>query len=331
MRMNRLKLYLAVSVLLSAAFMLNACGNAAESSRAASLPGDDIRIIIPEETAFSSAEDPAQTAESTAESAAESTAESAESTSAPAESTAAESTEPLSTEETRKAPESSTEGTTAAPQPTSAPLPTGSETKPLPTETTSAPTEAPVPENPYRDYFRNTVFVGDSRTLCLSSGGALEYRLLDEASVSASWGGKADQESAMNNAENAAARKPAQAVFWYGVNDAQSTHRDDAEYFIGHYAAVIDCFAALSPESRISVLSILDTSVLEQDYYEGQEENIRRYNEAIRSLCEARGWQYLDITALFTGEDTFAANDHIHFSKTWYEKRFLPAVKLQLA
>lgn len=172
-------------------------------------------------------------------------------------------------------------------------------------------------------------FIGDSRTLSLSSGGNLAYRLVPGSSVFATWGGKIIDESASANAITAGKANKKIGVFWYGINDAQSSDLDaryDVERFRENYEKLIDLYLKENSDSEIVILSILTTSVNERDYYEGQEENIKDYNEQLKTLCEEKGYTYIDISVLYTGEECFAENDFIHFSKSWYENNFIPFV-----
>ncbi len=188
---------------------------------------------------------------------------------------------------------------------------------------TEVPTPAPVPSLAIDDI----AFIGDSRTLTMASGGRLEFGLVPTSSVFATWGGELHQDSARNNALNAATANRKLAIFWYGINDVQSDPGQTlADQFLANYTTIIDLYRNGNPDGDIVVLSILSTSVHEKDYYNGQEENIRRYNAKLADLCAERGYTYLDISALFTGDECLAPNDNIHFSKEWYETRFLPTI-----
>jgi len=193
-------------------------------------------------------------------------------------------------------------------------------------ETTEEVTTVPQTEAPLT--YEDVVFVGDSRTLSLSSGGRLEYMLVPEGSVLATWGGQLPDQSAFDNAATAGAKNSKAAIFWYGVNDVQmNADRDNADAFIANYKAVIDTFIQAGGSGQIYILSILNTTVREKDYYEGQEANITAYNAKIAEYCAQNGYVYLDITALLTGDECFAADDNIHFSKEWYENSFLPYIQ----
>ncbi len=172
-------------------------------------------------------------------------------------------------------------------------------------------------------------FIGDSRTLSLATGGRLAYNLLPGSSVFATWGGKITDETAFNNATTAGEADKKIGVFWYGINDAQSSNlevRYDVDLFRTNYEKIVDAYLAENPDSEVVILSILTTSVNEQDYYDGQEENIAAYNAALKAMCEEHGYRYIDITVLYTGEECFAEGDFIHFSESWYRNNFIPFI-----
>jgi lysophospholipase L1-like esterase len=172
-------------------------------------------------------------------------------------------------------------------------------------------------------------FIGDSRTLSMATGGKLAYGLVPSSSVYATWGGKITDSSASANTQAAANAQKKVAIFWFGINDVQSsdlTIRNDVALFCSNYENLIDLYRKTNPNSNIVVLSILTTSTQEKDYYEGQEDNIIAYNNALQALCNEKNYTYIDISSLYTGDECFADGDYIHFSKEWYEDVFLPHI-----
>ena len=228
------------------------------------------------------------------------------------ESTPAASTVPSTELQTPPVTEAATEPPTE--------IPTEPVTEPATEPSTEAPTESPLT-------ISDVAFIGDSRTLTMATGGRYEFNLIPSSSVFATWGGELTQDSAKQNAQAAAAADRDLAIFWYGINDVQSDPEQKlAPQFIANYEAIIDLYHNINPDSKIVILSILSTSVHEKDYYEGQEENILRYNRGLAALCSEKGYIYLDITDLFTGDECLAPDDYIHFSRDWYAHSFLPEV-----
>ena len=177
----------------------------------------------------------------------------------------------------------------------------------------------------------DVVFIGDSRTMSLDSGGALEYRLVPSDSVFATWGGQLIDTSALDNAQKAAAVMRKKAVFWYGINDVQmNPNRDDEAVFWGNYERVINAYKEINPKSEIYIASILTTTVHEKDYYEGQNSNIAKYNHIITEKCRENGYHYISLRSLLQGDEDYAENDNIHFSRKWYTEKFLPAMQQAL-
>ena len=228
------------------------------------------------------------------------------------ESTPAASTAPSTELQTPPVTEAATEPPTE--------IPTEPVTEPATEPSTEAPTESPLT-------ISDVAFIGDSRTLTMATGGRYEFNLIPSSSVFATWGGELTQDSAKQNAQAAAAADRDLAIFWYGINDVQSDPEQKlAPQFFANYEAIIDLYHNINPDSKIVILSILSTSVHEKDYYEGQEENILRYNRGLAALCSEKGYIYLDITNLFTGDECLAPDDYIHFSRDWYAHSFLPEV-----
>lgn len=240
------------------------------------------------------------------------------------------------TQATTEAPtDFTTESTEPAIEPTT-PVPTQPVTEPLtepltepPAEPQTEPQTESMTEPPTESLLtiNDVAFIGDSRTLTMSTGGRYEFNLIPSSSVFATWGGELTQDSAKQNAQAAAAADRDLAIFWYGINDVQSDPEQKlAPQFIANYEAIINLYRNINPDSEIVILSILSTSVYEKDYYEGQEENICRYNAELATLCAENDYTYLDITELFTGDECLAPDDYIHFSKEWYVHFFLPEV-----
>lgn len=232
-----------------------------------------------------------------------------EETTTTAEETTPEITVPTTEEETTSA-ESATE--------------TESETE----TTTKSMSETATQQETKRDLsavnYDSVVFVGDSRTLSLGSGGKLEYRIVPDSAICATWGGQLVDASAMDDTRNAAGKMREKAVFWYGVNDVQmNPMRDNVDNFLGNYATLINEYAKINPSGKIYIVSILNTGVNEKDHYEGQEENIVRYNAALKKYCEECGYTYVDATGLLVGEEGIL-DDNIHFSEWFYREKYVP-------
>ncbi len=232
-----------------------------------------------------------------------------------------------------KAPE-----TTAA---TEAPEETGGDETTAPEETTEPETTAPettVPETTVpettsepKELAWDVAFVGDSRTVFMGTSeinGVTGAGILPESALFATYGGQLVDDSAFENAENAALCGRRKAVFWYGVNDVQmNPERDNADVFVANYDRVIEVFHQWTQEMEIIFLSVVDAAVDEKDYYPGQRENVAAYNEALKAYAEANGYTFIDLTPL-AGEnpDEWMLPDRIHFTDEFYA-RLLPFLR----
>ncbi len=202
------------------------------------------------------------------------------------------------------------------------------ETQTEPTKQTE-PSTAPSPGSP--DYGK-VAFIGDSRILYLGSGEDPRFAgLVPNDAINGTSGAQVAFGVAHQDAMDAAIKNRAIAVFWYGINDVQvSYQRDDVDFFIGEFSSVIDTYkSANTSNSKICILSVLSTGEAEKDYYPEQNANIDRYNEGLKALCKDKGYTYLDVTGLFRG-DACLRDDHIHFTKEWYENELLPYLKNEL-
>ncbi|MBP5294716.1 MAG: hypothetical protein J6Y95_03230, partial [Lachnospiraceae bacterium] len=188
----------------------------------------------------------------------------------------------ISTESLTEAP---TEPSTVPPTESSTEAPTAPPTEPPtapPTEPTIQTEETTA--SPSVDYSK-IIFVGDSRTKTMASGGRYEFRLVPDDCVSATWGGTLYDGNAQHDVTEAVFKRRPVMVFWYGINDVQMhPERDNVDIFIQNYDRLLS-LTAENPGCTVYVLSILTTTIYEKDYYEGQNENIRRYNEALSAYC----------------------------------------------
>lgn len=198
---------------------------------------------------------------------------------------------------------------------------------------------ATYPKNPGSEY-KDIAFIGDSRTVYMGTKREDGFGLVPDTSIFGTYGGvlpdarksenalSEKEKATLSDVREAALQGKKKAVFWYGINDVQvNPERDNVTVFLNNYKRILDLYQSICPTSKIYIVSILTTSSKEKDYYAKQEENIGAYNNALRILCNERGYIYMDITSLYGGEDSFKAGDHIHFSKLWYENVFLPRMK----
>ena len=219
------------------------------------------------------------------------------------------------TDATTEAPET-TEPETTAPEETTEPETTAP-------ETTEPETIAPETTAEPKELAWDIAFVGDSRTVFMGTAeinGVKGAGILPESALFATYGGQLVDDSAFENAENAALSGRHKAVFWYGVNDVQmNPERENADVFVANYDRVIEVFHQWTQEMEIIFLSVVDAAADEKDYYPGQRENVAAYNEALKAYAEANGYTFIDLTPL-AGEnpDEWMLPDRIHFTDEFY-------------
>ncbi|MBP5225629.1 MAG: hypothetical protein J6Z38_08640 [Lachnospiraceae bacterium] len=176
------------------------------------------------------------------------------------------------------------------------------------------------------DYdFSDTTFIGDSRIKTMGTGGRYEFALLKDTDIYATWAVLTTQKPAFDDAWMAGYQKRPKAVFWYGINDVQVGDREDYEDFVRHMDDLIITFHEENNFAEIYILSVLTTTPQEKDYYEGQNENIARYNQGLAAYCAANGYHFVDITDLYSDADIIEG-DNIHFKQEWYVNKFLPRI-----
>lgn len=178
------------------------------------------------------------------------------------------------------------------------------------------------------DYFDNTLFLGDSRTVALQANGFIRgentfavngishVTFLTQQFTDSVTGVTGDIFSIVKE------RKPDKIYVALGVNGVAYI---DKVAFISRYEELIDGLMAASPESKIIIQCILPVN--EQNYTGGNQNlnntNIDKMNEELLSLAERKGVFYLDIAYLIKdGSNNLAqvydCGDGLHFSFTGY-------------
>ena len=194
-----------------------------------------------------------------------------------------------------------------------------------PAETTPAPETTPAETLPVTYLTpEDAVYVGDSRTVFMGSqsiGGVNGSRILPDSQLFATYGGTLLGTDCLINASNAGLKMAPAVFFWYGVNDLQvAMDRDDDQAFLSRYASMIETYRDINPDSRVIILSVVGTTPLEKDYYEGQNENLARYNEALKGYAARMGYTFVDLSSI-TDEVSFLP-DNIHMTDAFYARLY---------
>lgn len=178
------------------------------------------------------------------------------------------------------------------------------------------------------DYFENTLFLGDSRTVALQSRGFIlaqntfavngisHVAFLTQQFTDSITGVTGDIFSIVKE------RKPDKIYVALGVNGVAFIDKDT---FLRRYEELIDGLMAASPESKIIIQCILPVN--EQNYTGGNpnlnNKNIDEMNTELLNMAESKGIFFLDISDLIKDEnnrlaEVYDSGDGLHFSFTGY-------------
>ncbi len=178
------------------------------------------------------------------------------------------------------------------------------------------------------DYFDNTLFLGDSRTVALSSNGFIKSQntfavngishvtFLTQQFTDSVTGVTGDIYSIVKQ------RKPDRIYVALGVNGVAYI---DKNTFLDKYEQLIDGLMKASPESRIIIQCILPVN--EENYTGGNpnlnNKNIDAMNAELLNLAERKEIYYLDLSYILKNENNSLASiydngDGLHFSFTGY-------------
>lgn len=179
-------------------------------------------------------------------------------------------------------------------------------------EKASEETEEQIPKTP-EEFFHDTLFIGDSRTM-----GLAEYANLGNAAVFANSGMSVYRLYTLKNAlhdqemrlEDILAEKSYRRIyFMLGINELGY----DFDAMIARYEEEILKLQQKQPEAEI----ILEANLHVTEKKSGQDdifnnENINRVNESIRQIAERNGFAYIDVNEVFDDENGALNPDYTH-------------------
>lgn len=158
-----------------------------------------------------------------------------------------------------------------------------------------------------KEIFTSAVVMGDSIT-----AGFSEYDILNASSVVAEIGagleGMGDQIGKLKELN------PQVVFLSYGMNDMLST-QGDTDIFIDNYKAVIKELQKEVPNTKIFINSIFPVSKQERER-EPVFEQLDKYNEALREMCDKQQIAYVDNTELVS--ERYYEEDGVHFKPDFY-------------
>ncbi len=184
----------------------------------------------------------------------------------------------------------------------------------------------PVPQSPPVDsnYFKDAVFVGDSRTegLMLYTGLSAYTTAYADKGLTVS---KVFSEPLVKQGDKTVTVDEALRTAQYnkcyimlGINELGWPNEN---VFISHYEDIINAVKESHPDAKIYVQSILPVSASKSEKNQNgiNNERINKYNQLLLELSEKTGAYYLDTAASVKGEDgtlpESATSDGIHLNK----------------
>lgn len=197
------------------------------------------------------------------------------------------------------------------------------------TATTAAPTTLvpPIPahEPVGDDYFKDAVFIGDSRTkgLQLYSGPSAAYYAEVSMTVERVFSKQIKDLGNITIAQALEANHFGKAYIMLGVNELGWTNVDG---FINRYGQVVDKVKATQPGAAVYIQSILPVTAEKSAQGDNVNNNrINQYNLLLQKLCVEKGVYYLNVREAVETPDgalpaDAAAADGVHMNKTYCDK-----------
>ncbi len=177
-----------------------------------------------------------------------------------------------------------------------------------------------------KDFFKNSLFIGDSIFTGLSG-----YGFLDAENVAAKIGyipaaamNKAFDAKGITAVEYAKQRQPERIYLMLGSNMMDS--RNDFSVIAAQYNALVLKLQQECPNSKICVISIPPVTENSSSAKAGNitNENIRKVNKMIEKMADARQADYFDLNCFLSDEngffrEEFAEPDGLHFKSIAYK------------
>lgn len=163
----------------------------------------------------------------------------------------------------------------------------------------------------YKEYFKEDLFIGDSLTDSLSF-----YEIIEDKNVIAKLGlSIINGKDYLNNIIKA---NPSNIYIMFGMNDI--LRKVDGAQFAKEYADFIHIIEEKLPESNIYIQSIPPVSPsVKRKKPLLTNENIKKFNEAIKVMCEEENVNYLDLWPIFVENVDLIEPDGIHLKYNFYK------------
>ncbi len=163
----------------------------------------------------------------------------------------------------------------------------------------------------YKEHFKNDLFVGDSLTDSLSF-----YEILEDKNVIAKLGltligGKKEIDDIVKV-------NPSNIYLMFGMNDI--LRKIDGNQFADEYAEFIHSIHEKLPNANIYVQSIPPVSShVKKKKPLLNNENIDKFNEALKTMCKDENVSFLDLRPIFEENEDLIEPDGIHLKYKFYK------------
>lgn len=163
-------------------------------------------------------------------------------------------------------------------------------------------------ENAVWTGFEDAAILGDSRAVGFSY-----YEFMPSERVLAEKG--AIITSVEDSIDELKALNPGLVFICFGLNDLQSNYWPDAESYSSQCAEIIELLTTELPECNVYLNSILPAGEAATDpVYD----NIDEYNDSMEAMCEEKGYNFIDNTAMAQEHMDLYEADGLHLRRDFY-------------
>lgn len=163
----------------------------------------------------------------------------------------------------------------------------------------------------YKEFFKNTVFMGDSLTEAIYA-----YGFLDSTSVVAEKG-KNVMTALEDDLPKVVNLVPNRVIMLYGMNDLACF--DNLDDFYDKYKILVNSIKEKLPETQIIVISTFyatDEAVVNSKYL--SKDRVDEANKYIKKMCEEESITYLDLRSIISKKPGLYEPDGIHVVGNFY-------------
>lgn len=163
----------------------------------------------------------------------------------------------------------------------------------------------------YREFFNNTVFMGDSLTEAIYA-----YEFLDSTSVVAEKG-KNVMTALEDDVPKVVNLVPNRVIMLYGMNDLSCF--GNLNDFYGKYKILVNSIKEKLPETQIIIIStfyVTDEAAMTSQNL--SKDRVDEANKYIKKMCEEESITYLDLRSIISKKPNLYEPDGIHVVADFY-------------